>query len=57
MKFSPIEYEMQLSYPLPRGGTDLMGPIVVLRASTQTASVPFLDYEALVRLWTLDFGL
>src|SRR5882762_11931467 len=25
--------------PLPRGGTDLMGPLVVLRSSAQTASL------------------
>src|SRR2546423_15293784 len=31
---------MQRTHPLPRGGTDLIGPIVVLRASTQTASAP-----------------
>src|SRR2546425_13353688 len=29
---------MQRTHPLPHGGTDLMGPFVVLRASTQTAS-------------------
>src|SRR3989442_7599191 len=29
---------MQRTHPLPHGGTDLMGPFVVLRESTQTAS-------------------
>src|SRR5687768_11773996 len=29
----------QRTHPLPRGGTDLMGPLVVLRASTQGLSL------------------
>jgi hypothetical protein len=44
-----IEHECNgPTHPLPRGGTDLMGPILVLRSSTQTASVSARREAALV---------
>jgi hypothetical protein len=42
---------MQRTHPLPRGATDLMGPLVVLAASAQTTSLSAIPPCAKVIGW------